>query len=60
MPMIKMHLGIGFANASRENEIYVDDEEWEEMNEEEQEIYMEELLKDWAYNYIDMAACVEE
>ena len=60
MPLIKMSLGIGFAGVKHTNEEYIDDAEWEAMTLAEKDDMLDEMVKDWAYNYIDMGVWVEE
>lgn len=60
MPLIKMNLSIGYAGADRNDEEYIDDEEWEAMTEKERNQLLDELSTDWANNFIEIAAWVEE
>ena len=54
MPKVKVSLGIGFANASHEDVIEIDDTEWAECEtEEERGNLLGEYWQDWANNYID-------
>lgn len=49
---VKMHLSIGYSNASRESTFELS-EYWETLSEEEKEKELEEILEDWANNYIE-------
>lgn len=60
MPTIKLHLSIGYANASRSDEEEIDDELWESLSEEEREELLDEIATDWGNNYIDLSAIVKE
>lgn len=60
MPTIKISLGIGFAGEERTGKEFVDDEEWNAMTEDEKEKRLSEIAEDFASNYIDLAAWVDE
>ena len=54
----KFTLGIGLANARKEETVTVDDMgytdiEWDDLTETEQEEILEETWKDWTSNFID-------
>jgi hypothetical protein len=53
MPMFKVTLGIGFANARHEDVIEIPQEELDGKTEEERGKLMDEWWQDWANDYID-------
>lgn len=56
---IKMNLGIGLGNAKQED--YQDlPDDWDDMSVEDQQNYLEEVARDFASNYVDVSAWVEE
>jgi len=62
MPTIKVSLNIGISNASQEDELDIDEDEWDacETDEDRDEL-MNEYWKDWMWNYIDgYSALVED
>ena len=57
MPQIKVSLGIGFAIATREDIIDIDEAEWNECETDEQrEDLINDYWRDWSNNYIDGGA----
>lgn len=60
MPKLRVSLGIGISNARQEDEIEIDDEEWNELTEGEREKLIDELAVEWAWEYIDIGAEVIE
>ena len=61
MPLLKVSLSIGLANASQEDEIEIDQEEWNECETDEQREQLKEAYwKDWAGNYIDGGFWMED
>jgi hypothetical protein len=61
MPILKVSLGIGFANAQQQDKIEIDEDEWNDCeNEEEREKLIDQYAQDWAWNYIDIGAEVVE
>lgn len=60
MPRIKLHLGIGFSNASHNEEHFIEDAVWDAMSPAEQEEELNQLAQDWGNNYIDLCAWVVE
>ena len=55
MPKIKVTLCIGFAGATHEDILDIDETEWEECGgfEQQQEELINEYWKEWAADYID-------
>ena len=54
MPKFKVSLSIGISNAGQEDEIDIDDTEWDECeNSEQRQDLMNSYWKDWSDNYID-------
>lgn len=54
MPKIRVTLGIGYPTARHEDELEIDETEWEKCETEEQRNdLMNEYWQDWANNYID-------
>jgi len=54
MPEIKVTLSIGFAGATHEDVIEIDDDEWNYCKtEKERNDLMYDYWKDWSGNYID-------
>ena len=54
MPKIKVSLSIGFVNCRHEEEIDIDDDEWNDCETDEQrEELMDEYWKEWSANFID-------
>lgn len=54
---VSVHLSIGLANADRNEEVnlcdYIEEDAWNKFSDEERENYItEELVKEWAYEYI--------
>lgn len=60
MPTVKLHLSIGYANASHSAEEEIDDELWEWLDEAGREELLDELAQNWANNYINISAFVQE
>jgi hypothetical protein len=60
MPTIKLYCHTGFANASHEDEIFIEDDIWDSMTDEQKENELQELARDFRDNNIDFGACVEE
>ena len=61
MPKIKVTLSIGFANATQEDTLDIPDDEWESCEtDDEREKMIDEYWRDWAWNYIDGGAWIEE
>ena len=56
---IKVSLSIGFGNAKREDHQDLPDD-WDDMSVEDQQNYLEEIAQDFASNYVDVSAWVEE
>lgn len=50
---VELYLSIGYANANREETIFIPDDVAEGMTEKEIEEYLDEYLEDWANNYIE-------
>lgn len=62
---ITLKLSIGFPVANREEETFlsehISEEEWKKLGFFEKEQFVEnEILKEWAYDYIEMSAHIEE
>lgn len=62
---IKLKLSIGFPVANREEEIFlsehISEEEWNKLGFFEKEKFIEdEILKEWAYDYIEMSSEIVE
>ena len=54
MPKFNVSLSIGYANASHEDVIEIDEDEWAECEtEEEREDLKNDYWRDWSNNYID-------
>lgn len=61
MPRIRVTLSIGIANASQEDYLDVDDDEWAECETDEQrDDLMHDYWRDWSNNYIDGGAELDE
>jgi hypothetical protein len=60
MPTIKLHLSIGYSNASREDTEEIDDDLWESLNEKQRNDLLEEIWQDWSSDFINGSAQVEE
>ena len=61
---IKLKLSIGFPVANREEETflseYISEEEWNKLGFfEKDEFIQNEILREWAYDYIEMSAHIE-
>lgn len=57
MPKLKVELSIGIANASQNDVIDIDNDEWAACeNDEQREKLKDSYWKDWAWNYIDGCA----
>lgn len=61
---VKMHLSIGYSQASRSDEVYlsewVDEDSWNEMSKSAKVLFVDDRINDWANNYIDIGGGVEE
>ena len=62
---ITLKLSIGFPVANREDETFlsehISENEWKKLNLFEKEQFIEdEILKEWAYGYIEMSAQIKE
>lgn len=62
---ISLKLSIGFSVADREDETFlgehISENEWKKLNLFEKEQFIEdEILKEWAHNYIEMSAQIKE
>lgn len=54
MPKIKVSLSIGISDASQEDELDIDEDEWDNCKtDESREDLMHEHWKNWIWNYID-------
>ena len=61
MPKLKVSLGIGIANATQEDTLEIDVDEWNNCEtEEELEELKQAYWNDWANNYIDGGYWIEE
>jgi hypothetical protein len=61
MPTLKVSLSIGFADAEQQDEIEIDEDEWNDCEtEEEREKLIDQYAQDWALNYINIGAEVVE
>lgn len=61
MPKLKVSLSIGYPGANRSEVFGIPDDEWNECeSEEEREKLIDSYALDWAWNYIDIGATVEE
>ncbi|MDY1572221.1 hypothetical protein SOJ40_16225 [Acinetobacter baumannii] len=60
---IRFHLAIGVANGDREDfgklSDWIEEENWEMMDEEEQKDTLSENAEEWAQQYLDLGATVE-
>ena len=62
---IKLKLSIGFPVANHEEETflseYISEEEWNKLGFfEKDEFIQNEILREWAYDYIEMSAYIED
>lgn len=62
---VKMNLSIGFAVANQDEEVYlheyITEDKWNKLNIFEKEDFLkEEILDDWAGNYIEKSVWIEE
>lgn len=62
---ITLKLSIGFPVANREEETFlsehISEEEWNKLGFfEKDEFIQKEILREWAYNYIEMSAHIKE
>ena len=62
---IKLKLSIGFPVANREEETFlsehISEEDWDTLGfSEKDEFIQNEILREWAYDYIEMSAHIEE
>ena len=62
---IKLKLSIGYPVANREEEVflneYISEKEWNKLGLLEKEEFVEkEILREWAYDYIEMSAHIKE
>ncbi len=54
MPKIRVTLSTGFAGATHEDVIEIDDQEWNECNDKlEQNKLLDEMWEEWAWNFIE-------
>ena len=54
MPKMRVTLGIGFASASQEDVIDINEDEWDAcLNDDQREELMNDYWRDWSNNYID-------
>ena len=61
MPMITVKLGIGYPGATHSDTIEIDNAEWENCEtDEEREKLINEYAVEWAWNYIDLSAEIDE
>jgi hypothetical protein len=58
--LIKVSLSIGFPMAKIKDEIEINDKELEGKSEQEKENYINEIVDDWANNYIETSWEIEE
>lgn len=62
--VIRLHLSIGFAGVDQKDEHklsdYFTEDEWNTLNEKEQQKELDEISDEWASNYIDCSASVDE
>ena len=57
MPNLKVSLNIGFINATQEDILDIDDQEWAECEtEEDREKLIDSYATEWAWNYIEIGA----
>lgn len=57
-----MNLSIGFVQDRRESELlssFIDEDEWNELNDDEKERFIDDCVKDWAFNYIEFGGVLE-
>ena len=62
---INLKLSIGYPVANREEEVflneYISEDEWNKLGFFEKEEFVEkEILREWAYDYIEMSAHIKE
>lgn len=50
---IKVHLSIGLVGCEQDDEIEINDEELAGMDEAARAAYIDEVMREWAYNYIE-------
>lgn len=60
MPKVRLNLSIGYAGADRNEVEDIDDAFWESLTAEEREKYLDELSRDWANNYVEYNAEIED
>ena len=61
MPRFKVTLSIGYPTAEHEDEIEIEQSEWESCkNEHERQNLIDEYSMDWANNYIEVSATIIE
>jgi len=61
MPKLKVSLGIGFANANQSDVIDIDEAEWKACEtEQDKDALINEYAKEWAWEYIDLGAVIQE
>lgn len=60
MPKVRLNLSIGYAGADRNEVEDIDDAFWESLTAEEREKYLDELARDWANNYVEYNAEIED
>lgn len=59
---VNMNLSIGFVQDRRESEPlsnFIDEDSWNKMNKLEMEQFINECIKDWAFNYIEYGGSLE-
>lgn len=62
--VIKLHLSIGFAGVCRKDEHKISDyfteDQWNAFDEKQKQKEIDEIADEWASNYIDCAAWIDE
>jgi hypothetical protein len=56
MPKIKMYVNTGFAGVKHEDVLEISNEEWDSLEEDEREDYLDDIAKDYLHNCIDYGA----
>ena len=59
---INMNLSIGFVQGRRESEPlsnFIGEDEWIELSDEEKEKFIDDCIRDWAFNYIEFGGVLE-
>lgn len=56
MPIVRCYISLGLSGCKIEDDILIDDDEWNALNEEEKEEYLDGILNDFLSSYIDSGA----